>query len=53
MPGDELKWVRRCTDEDIIAIVSQSGMLLLSSCGMVRNLICCFQSDNGFMSLDG
>lgn len=36
VPEDELKWVRRCTDEDIIAIVSQNGMLTLSSCGMLR-----------------
>lgn len=36
VPEDELKWVRHCTDGDIIAIVSQSGMLTLSSCGMLR-----------------
>lgn len=36
VPEDELKWVRHCTDGDIIAIVSQSGMLVLSLCGMLR-----------------
>eukprot|EP01018_Ginkgo_biloba_P037927 Gb_03542 [translate_table: standard] len=36
VPGDELKWVRHATDGDIIAIGSQGGMLLLSSCEMLR-----------------
>eukprot|EP00252_Welwitschia_mirabilis_P005842 TRINITY_DN16447_c0_g1_i1.p1 TRINITY_DN16447_c0_g1~~TRINITY_DN16447_c0_g1_i1.p1 ORF type:complete len:942 (-),score=173.08 TRINITY_DN16447_c0_g1_i1:51-2876(-) len=36
--GDELKWVRQCTGHDHIAIGSQGGRVLLSSCGKVRSL---------------
>ncbi|XP_020517571.1 DNA gyrase subunit A, chloroplastic/mitochondrial isoform X2 [Amborella trichopoda] len=32
VPGDELKWVRLCSNDDLIAMASQSGMVLLSSC---------------------
>ncbi|KMZ59071.1 DNA gyrase subunit A [Zostera marina] len=36
--GDELKWVRCCTDDDLIAIASQNGMVLTSSCNMLRSI---------------
>ncbi|KAL5994935.1 hypothetical protein ACLOJK_024992 [Asimina triloba] len=32
VPGDELKWVRRCTNDDLIAMASQSGRVILSPC---------------------
>lgn len=36
--GDKLKWVRRCTNEDFVAMASQNGMVLLSSCENIRAL---------------
>ncbi|XP_078437781.1 DNA GYRASE A [Wolffia australiana] len=36
VPGDELKWVRRCSDDDLIAIASQKGMVIVNSCNMLR-----------------
>ncbi|CAI9271850.1 unnamed protein product [Lactuca saligna] len=38
VPGDELKWVRHCTNEDYIAMASQNGMVILSSCDIIRAL---------------
>lgn len=32
VPGDELKWVRRCTNDDLVAMASQNGMVTLSAC---------------------
>ncbi|GAB2218900.1 hypothetical protein Droror1_Dr00002133 [Drosera rotundifolia] len=37
VPGDELKWVRRCTNDDDIAMASQNGLVLLSSCESIRS----------------
>ncbi|KAL8162046.1 hypothetical protein V2J09_013535 [Rumex salicifolius] len=37
VPGDELKWVRCCTNDDLVAMASQNGMALLSSCGSIRS----------------
>ncbi|XP_052192183.1 DNA gyrase subunit A, chloroplastic/mitochondrial isoform X18 [Diospyros lotus] len=36
VPGDELKWVRRCTNDDLVAMASQNGMVILTSCGTIR-----------------
>ncbi|KAK1280975.1 hypothetical protein QJS04_geneDACA015129 [Acorus gramineus] len=36
VPGDELKWVRRCGDDDLVAIASQNGMVILNSCNTLR-----------------
>ncbi|XP_057981375.1 DNA gyrase subunit A, chloroplastic/mitochondrial [Malania oleifera] len=38
VPGDELKWVRLCTNDDVVAMASQNGMVILSSCEIVRAL---------------
>ncbi|XP_057991076.1 DNA gyrase subunit A, chloroplastic/mitochondrial isoform X2 [Hevea brasiliensis] len=38
VPGDELKWVRCCTNDDIVAMASQNGMVMLSSCDNIRSL---------------
>lgn len=38
VPGDELKWVRHCTNDDFVAMASQNGMVILSSCGKIRVL---------------
>ncbi|XP_022745317.1 DNA gyrase subunit A, chloroplastic/mitochondrial [Durio zibethinus] len=38
VPGDELKWVRRCTNDDLVAMASQNGMVILSSCDIIRAL---------------
>lgn len=35
VPGDELKWVRRCADDDLVAIASQKGMVIVNSCNTV------------------
>ncbi|KAE8076288.1 hypothetical protein FH972_014950 [Carpinus fangiana] len=36
VPGDELKWVRCCTNDDLVAMASQNGMVTLSSCEIIR-----------------
>eukprot|EP00268_Persea_americana_P058688 TRINITY_DN7127_c1_g1_i4.p1 TRINITY_DN7127_c1_g1~~TRINITY_DN7127_c1_g1_i4.p1 ORF type:complete len:930 (-),score=160.26 TRINITY_DN7127_c1_g1_i4:372-3161(-) len=38
VPGDELKWVRHSSNDDLIAMASQNGMVILSSCKTVRAL---------------
>ncbi|GMI73267.1 DNA GYRASE A [Hibiscus trionum] len=38
VPGDELKWVRCCTNDDLVAMASQNGMVILSSCDIIRAL---------------
>ncbi|KAF5202603.1 Dna gyrase subunit a [Thalictrum thalictroides] len=38
VPGDELKWVRRCSNDDLVAMASQNGKVILSSCDVVRAL---------------
>ncbi|XP_024927780.2 DNA gyrase subunit A, chloroplastic/mitochondrial isoform X2 [Ziziphus jujuba] len=38
VPGDELKWVRRCTNDDLVAMASQNGMVTLSACENIRAL---------------
>lgn len=38
VPGDELKWVRCCTNDDLVAMASQNGMVILSSCEIIRAL---------------
>lgn len=36
VPGDSLKWVRHCTNEDYVAMASQNGLVILSSCEIIR-----------------
>ncbi|ESQ48972.1 hypothetical protein EUTSA_v10020005mg [Eutrema salsugineum] len=36
--GDELKWVRCCSSNDLVAMASQNGMVVLSTCDGVRTL---------------
>uniref|UniRef100_A0A6M2F884 DNA topoisomerase (ATP-hydrolyzing) n=1 Tax=Populus davidiana TaxID=266767 RepID=A0A6M2F884_9ROSI len=38
VPGDELKWVRCCTNGDVVAMASQNGMVILTSCENIRAL---------------
>ncbi|XP_071735487.1 DNA gyrase subunit A, chloroplastic/mitochondrial-like [Rutidosis leptorrhynchoides] len=38
VPGDSLKWVRHCTNKDDVAMASQNGMVILSSCEIIRAL---------------
>ncbi|XP_010922921.1 DNA gyrase subunit A, chloroplastic/mitochondrial isoform X1 [Elaeis guineensis] len=38
IPGDELKWVRRCADDDLVAIASQNAMVIVNSCNKLRAL---------------
>lgn len=40
VPGDELKWVRCCTNDDLVAMASQNGMVILSSCEKVSYISC-------------
>lgn len=40
VPGDELKWVRCCTNDDLVAMASQNGLVTLSSCEIVSYLHC-------------
>lgn len=39
VPGDELKWVRCCTNDDLVAMASQNGMVILCSCENVSYLM--------------
>lgn len=32
VPGDELKWVRHCTNDDFVAMASQNGMVIMCPC---------------------
>lgn len=36
VPGDELKWVRCCAADDLVAIASQKGMVIVNSCNTLR-----------------
>ncbi|KAL3814719.1 hypothetical protein ACJIZ3_015987 [Penstemon smallii] len=38
VPGDELKWVRCCTNDDFVAMASENGMVILSPCENIRAL---------------
>ncbi|TKY69273.1 DNA gyrase subunit A [Spatholobus suberectus] len=38
VPGDELKWVRLCTNDDFVAMASHNGMVMLSQCTKIRTL---------------
>ncbi|XP_019459958.1 PREDICTED: DNA gyrase subunit A, chloroplastic/mitochondrial-like [Lupinus angustifolius] len=38
VPGDELKWVRHCTNDDFVAMASHNGMVILSLCSKIRTL---------------
>lgn len=35
VPGDELKWVRHCTNDDFVAMASHNGMVIMCPCGNV------------------
>ncbi|XP_050286406.1 DNA gyrase subunit A, chloroplastic/mitochondrial [Quercus robur] len=36
VPGDELKWVRCCTNDNLVAMASQNGLVNLCSCENIR-----------------
>ncbi|XP_004499748.1 DNA gyrase subunit A, chloroplastic/mitochondrial isoform X1 [Cicer arietinum] len=38
VPGDKLKWVRCCTNDDFVAMASHNGMVILSLCSKIRTL---------------
>jgi len=38
VPGDELKWVRRCGNDDLVALASQKGKVIVNSCDKIRPL---------------
>ncbi|CAN0908727.1 DNA gyrase subunit A, chloroplastic/mitochondrial [Linum grandiflorum] len=38
VPGDELRWVRCCTNDDLVAMASLNGYVILSSCDNIRAL---------------
>ncbi|KAI3987479.1 hypothetical protein MKX01_017177 [Papaver californicum] len=38
VPDDELKWVKLCTDDDLVAVASLNGMVILSPCDTLRTL---------------
>lgn len=35
--GDELKWVKCCTNDDFVAMASQKGMVILSPCESIKS----------------
>ncbi|GJN22900.1 hypothetical protein PR202_gb10507 [Eleusine coracana subsp. coracana] len=37
VPDDELRWVRRCGDDDLVALASQKGMVIVNSCNKVAS----------------
>ncbi|OEL20914.1 putative DNA gyrase subunit A, chloroplastic/mitochondrial [Dichanthelium oligosanthes] len=38
VPGDELKWVRLCGNDDLVALASQKGRVIVNSCDKIRPL---------------
>ncbi|CAD6207276.1 unnamed protein product [Miscanthus lutarioriparius] len=38
VPGDELKWVRCCGNDDLVALASQKGRVIVNSCDKLRAL---------------
>ncbi|KAK3148964.1 hypothetical protein QOZ80_3AG0210980 [Eleusine coracana subsp. coracana] len=38
VPDDELRWVRRCGDDDLVALASLKGMVIVNSCNKLRTL---------------
>ncbi|KAJ1293026.1 hypothetical protein BS78_01G036400 [Paspalum vaginatum] len=36
VPGDELKWVRHCGNDDLVALASQKGRVIVNSCDKLR-----------------
>ncbi|XP_027914502.1 DNA gyrase subunit A, chloroplastic/mitochondrial [Vigna unguiculata] len=38
VPDDELKWVRLCTNDDLVAMASHNGMVMLCQCSKIRTL---------------
>ncbi|CAM0877228.1 unnamed protein product [Alopecurus aequalis] len=38
VPGDELKWVRLCGDDDLVALASQKGRVIVNTCNKLRPL---------------
>ncbi|ESW25277.1 hypothetical protein PHAVU_003G022300 [Phaseolus vulgaris] len=38
VPGDELKWVRLCSNDDFVAMASHNGMVMLCQCSKIRTL---------------
>ncbi|CAA0823269.1 Probable DNA gyrase subunit A-chloroplastic/mitochondrial [Striga hermonthica] len=38
VPGDELKWVGSCTNDDFVVMASQNGMVILAPCENIRAL---------------
>lgn len=38
VPGDELKWVRHCGNDDLVALASQKGRVIVNSCDKLRAL---------------
>ncbi|XP_016487813.1 DNA gyrase subunit A, chloroplastic/mitochondrial-like [Nicotiana tabacum] len=38
VPGDELKWVKCCSNNDFVAMASQNGMVILTPCANIRAL---------------
>ncbi|XP_075511015.1 DNA gyrase subunit A, chloroplastic/mitochondrial-like [Primulina tabacum] len=38
VPGDELKWVRCCTNNGFVAMASRNGMVIMSACENLRAL---------------
>lgn len=42
VPGDELKWVRLCSNDDFVAMASHNGMVMLSQCSKASFWLCYF-----------
>ncbi|WVZ61007.1 hypothetical protein U9M48_010948 [Paspalum notatum var. saurae] len=38
VPGDELKWVRHCGSDDLVALASQKGRVIVTSCDKLRTI---------------
>ncbi|WOL16199.1 DNA gyrase subunit A, chloroplastic/mitochondrial isoform X1 [Canna indica] len=38
VPGDQLRWVRLCADDDLVALASQKGMVIVNFCNKLRAL---------------
>ncbi|XP_078149625.1 DNA GYRASE A [Carex rostrata] len=38
VPGDELRWVCSCADDDLVVVASQKGFVIVNSCNKLRSL---------------
>nr|KYP46938.1 hypothetical protein KK1_031420 [Cajanus cajan] len=51
VPGDELKWVRLCTNDDFVAMASHNGMVMLSQCSKASQIRTLSRNTRGALAM--